>query len=264
MSGSESASGISSASVRSGPKARAHSPTVTELSMPPETPTTAPRRRSRGPTIVRSAATISSATRSASIVRALGCRPRPSSSGLAGPVLPLDEARRCCRSSRGSPAELLVVDPDVELLLEEADELEHAGRVDEPGLDQRARAGELGRVVAEEEVGGEEFAQIAVPTAIVTTWNRPSCTTDLRHSAALFLEGVGHPQSIRILNLGMCGIAGIYGRRGRPADRRLLLTMAGELRHRGPDGDWASTSTGASAWRTPGSRSSTSRAATSR
>ena len=34
----------------------------------------------------------------------------------------------------------------------------------------------------------------------------------------------------------MCGIAGIYGRRGRTADRRLLLEMAGELRHRGPDG----------------------------
>src|SRR4051812_45460988 len=34
----------------------------------------------------------------------------------------------------------------------------------------------------------------------------------------------------------MCGISGIYGRRGRTADRRLLLAMAGELRHRGPDG----------------------------
>ena len=34
----------------------------------------------------------------------------------------------------------------------------------------------------------------------------------------------------------MCGITGIYGRRDRPADRRLLLTMAGELWHRGPDG----------------------------
>ena len=34
----------------------------------------------------------------------------------------------------------------------------------------------------------------------------------------------------------MCGISGIYGRRGRTADRRLLLEMAGELWHRGPDG----------------------------
>src|SRR5215211_2013836 len=34
----------------------------------------------------------------------------------------------------------------------------------------------------------------------------------------------------------MCGISGIYGRRDRTADRRLLLTMAGELWHRGPDG----------------------------
>jgi asparagine synthase (glutamine-hydrolysing) len=34
----------------------------------------------------------------------------------------------------------------------------------------------------------------------------------------------------------MCGIAGTYTRRGEGADRPLLLTMAGELRHRGPDG----------------------------
>ena len=34
----------------------------------------------------------------------------------------------------------------------------------------------------------------------------------------------------------MCGISGIYGRRGRTADRALLLEMAGELWHRGPDG----------------------------
>lgn len=34
----------------------------------------------------------------------------------------------------------------------------------------------------------------------------------------------------------MCGIAGIYARPGADASRDLLLTMAGELRHRGPDG----------------------------
>ena len=34
----------------------------------------------------------------------------------------------------------------------------------------------------------------------------------------------------------MCGIAGIYARPGSEARRELLLTMAGELRHRGPDG----------------------------
>jgi len=41
---------------------------------------------------------------------------------------------------------------------------------------------------------------------------------------------------LRILNQGMCGISGIYSRRDRTADRQLLLTMAGELWHRGPDG----------------------------
>ncbi|HXV57296.1 MAG TPA: asparagine synthase (glutamine-hydrolyzing) [Gaiellaceae bacterium] len=34
----------------------------------------------------------------------------------------------------------------------------------------------------------------------------------------------------------MCGIAGIYARPDTSASRELLLTMAGELRHRGPDG----------------------------
>ena len=34
----------------------------------------------------------------------------------------------------------------------------------------------------------------------------------------------------------MCGIAGIYARPGRLASPGLLLAMAGELHHRGPDG----------------------------
>ena len=34
----------------------------------------------------------------------------------------------------------------------------------------------------------------------------------------------------------MCGIAGIYARPGANAPDELLLAMAGELRHRGPDG----------------------------
>ena len=34
----------------------------------------------------------------------------------------------------------------------------------------------------------------------------------------------------------MCGLAGIYGRSGDNASRELLAAMAGELRHRGPDG----------------------------
>src|SRR5690349_2768007 len=34
----------------------------------------------------------------------------------------------------------------------------------------------------------------------------------------------------------MCGLAGLYRAAGKPADGSLLLEMAGELRHRGPDG----------------------------
>ncbi len=34
----------------------------------------------------------------------------------------------------------------------------------------------------------------------------------------------------------MCGLSGIYTRQGEDASARLLLAMAGELRHRGPDG----------------------------
>jgi asparagine synthase (glutamine-hydrolysing) len=34
----------------------------------------------------------------------------------------------------------------------------------------------------------------------------------------------------------VCGLAGTYGRSGEKASRELLATMAGELRHRGPDG----------------------------
>jgi asparagine synthase (glutamine-hydrolysing) len=34
----------------------------------------------------------------------------------------------------------------------------------------------------------------------------------------------------------VCGIVGVYRRSGEPASREVLLAMAGELRHRGPDG----------------------------
>jgi len=34
----------------------------------------------------------------------------------------------------------------------------------------------------------------------------------------------------------VCGVAGVYGRPGENASRELLCAMAGELRHRGPDG----------------------------
>src|SRR5689334_10142901 len=45
------------------------------------------------------------------------------------------------------------------------------------------------------------------------------------------------PRVLRpMLTRGMCGIAGVVGRAGTAFDRSLLLAMAGELHHRGPDG----------------------------
>ena len=61
-----SRSGITSASTRSAPSARAHSVVTTELSTPPESPTTAPLRRSVPSTWARMAATISATAAAAS------------------------------------------------------------------------------------------------------------------------------------------------------------------------------------------------------
>ena len=54
-----------------------------------------------------------------------------------------------------------------ELLLEVADELEHAGRVDQPGFDERVGRRELGRIVAEKVVGGEKLAQIVLDWLLI-------------------------------------------------------------------------------------------------
>ena len=49
-----------------------------------------------------------------------------------------------------------------------------------------------------------------------------------------------HVPAGRLLSVAMlgrvCGIAGVCGRPGSAADARFCSTMAGELRHRGPDG----------------------------
>src|SRR5690349_7965248 len=115
VSSSESSSGINSASVRSGPNARAHRAAVTELSIPPERPTTPPRRRSTPPTIERSDSMISVATCSASIRRASGeivlSLIRPSRLG-DGALLPLDEADDVVDRVEILGHQLVVLDPD--------------------------------------------------------------------------------------------------------------------------------------------------------
>ena len=108
-------------------------------------------------------------------------------------VLPLDEVDDVVDRVEVLRKELLVRDPDVELLLEEADELEHSRRVDQAGLDQRARAGELGRVVPQEVVGGEEFAQIALNGLVTRGITRHD--NDFRTALPCSLEGVEYPQS---------------------------------------------------------------------
>src|SRR4051794_15299654 len=75
-----------------------------------------------------------------------------------GSALALDEPDDVVDRIEVLRNEVLVLDPDVEGLLQEADQLEHARRVDDAGLDQRGRSLERRRVVAEEEVRGEKLA----------------------------------------------------------------------------------------------------------
>src|SRR5580698_8736651 len=72
LSADESASGVNKTRTRSGPSARAHRNATTALSMPPETPTTAPLRRSFLNTRSRMLAAIRSASDAGSIFRMSG------------------------------------------------------------------------------------------------------------------------------------------------------------------------------------------------
>ena len=107
-------------------------------------------------------------------------------------------------------------------VLEPADELEDAGRVDDPGFDQRLVPRQAAWVVAEEEVGRQKPPQVSLHSAIVSD--------ALAAPARTLRQADGGSTVMR-----MCGLAGIYGRREQ-VSRELLLDMAGELRHRGPDG----------------------------
>ena len=114
------------------------------------------------------------------------------------------------------------------VLLEKADQLEHSGRVDHPRLDERRGAGQARRVVSEEEVRREKFTDRVFHVRMLT------------HSALDNRLGVQTGQSGGCLSLSleeMCGLAGrLTGRAQNQVDSSLLLAMAGELRHRGPDG----------------------------
>src|SRR5580700_549541 len=72
LSGDESASGVNRTRTRSGPNARAQRNATTALSMPPETPTTAPLRRSLLNTRSRMLVAIRSVSAAASIFRMSG------------------------------------------------------------------------------------------------------------------------------------------------------------------------------------------------
>jgi hypothetical protein len=74
-------------------------------------------------------------------------------------LLPPDEGDDAVDRVEVLGDELVVADADVERLLQEADELEHTGGVDDSGFDQRCRSRQACRVVAEEVVRGEELAE---------------------------------------------------------------------------------------------------------
>src|SRR5581483_9078036 len=64
-----------------------------------------------------------------------------------------------------------------------------------------------------------------------------SIASHYSHSKGLAFGPARPPALPRLSCLrGMCGISGMYRGGGRPVDPSLLLAMAGELRHRGPDG----------------------------
>src|SRR5882724_9979035 len=133
---------------RSLPSALTASAHETELSIPPDSPTTKPRRRMR-PSAARSAALIFPTSAAAS------------SSSVFLENMPSAALPRQVGAETGHGVEVLghhldVLDGHVKRLLEEGDHLEHARRIDDPGLEQRHVIGERGRIgnveVSEEEL----------------------------------------------------------------------------------------------------------------
>ena len=181
---------------------------------------------------------------------------------------------RSARSSRGSRAGPPRPRSGSRTRLEELDQLQHAGRVDHPGLDQRVAPGELEPSVAEREVLGEEVADVVFdrrgsgPCVLVRGLAASESTCRYRRQSQ---QASQPPRTIlrrRSLLLSSrttrVRSRGDLLAPGRAMPRRLPARHGGRAPPPRPRRRPASTSTGASGCRTPASRSSTSPAATSR
>src|SRR5262245_1954966 len=234
----DSDSGSKSASTRSAPRAWTQSAAATLESMPPDTATIAPRLRSRRKTSSGSVApTSSSAARPSS--RSASTVSGPSAAGIRAGVEPASDVA----GDRVDGVEVLgehVGVGNLELVrrFQVLDELEHADGVDHADLEQRVAAGEIRAASAEREVVGDEPADFGLDRCLL-------CHLSLAFVGPWTgLEGIGTAgralsRTVAYVSFGgatVCGIAGIYARSGRHASPELLLAMAGELRHRGPDG----------------------------
>ena len=156
-----SVSGMKMPSTFCGPNARAARAAQTLESTPPESATTAPRLRSCRPTVSFSRSTISPTTASASIASDSAVtlrRHRVSSVDEAADPLDRVEVVR---------QDLLVRDLDLVGRLEKLDQLQHAGRVDHTGLDQRVASGELRPLVGERKVLRQEVSDVAFDRRVV-------------------------------------------------------------------------------------------------
>src|SRR5690348_9702643 len=136
----ESCSGRRSASTRSRPKARAASAAHTELSMPPETATTTPRRRSTRPTISTRRVLLSAVAAAQSMSSTDGS----SRSGASAVELSLQIASDAIQAVQVVRNHFVLVDLDAVGLLEVRDQLEHAGRVDHVLSHERIVVAQLG------------------------------------------------------------------------------------------------------------------------
>src|SRR5712664_201100 len=163
----ESCSGSSSANTRSRPKARAASAAHTELSMPPETATTTPRRRSTRPTISTRRALISavSAAQSMSSTDASSAV-----SGARAAKLALQVMSDAIEAVQVVRNHLVLVDLDAVGLLEVGDQLEHAGRVDHVLSHEGVVVAQVRDVPAHEEVGADVLPYLCLDRFLRYLW----------------------------------------------------------------------------------------------